>query len=78
MKIAVSIPDPLFERADGLAQRLGKSRSQLYREALSDYLDRRDPGSVTTALNEVVSELGDDDREWSGIAARDLLERSEW
>ena len=40
MKTAVSIPDQLYERAEALAQRLGKSRSQIYREALADYVAR--------------------------------------
>ncbi len=33
---AVSIPDDLFRRADELASRLGKSRSEIYREALAE------------------------------------------
>ena len=47
MKTAVSIPDDLFRRADELASRLGKSRSEIYREALADYVARREPGAVT-------------------------------
>jgi predicted DNA-binding protein len=58
MKTAVSIPDDLFERAEELARRLGKSRSQVYREALAEYLFRREPRSVTNALDELVEELG--------------------
>ena len=42
MKTAVSLPDELFERAEELAARLGKSRSQVYREALAEYLFRRE------------------------------------
>jgi antitoxin MazE6 len=78
MKTAVSIPDPLFERAEALAQRLGKTRSQVYREALADYVARREPDAVTSSLDEVVDELGGGTEEWSGEAARRLLERSEW
>jgi predicted transcriptional regulator len=48
MKTAVSIPDDLFRRADELASQLGKSRSELYREALADYVARRDPKAVTS------------------------------
>jgi len=33
MKTAIPIPDVLFQRADELAQRLGKSRSQVYQDA---------------------------------------------
>ncbi len=78
MKTAVSIPDDLFQRADELAGRLGKSRSQLYREALTDYVARRDPRAVTAALDELADELSRDHAEFRDEAARRLLERSEW
>ena len=38
MKTAISLPDDLFKSADALAGRLGVSRSQLYQEALAEYL----------------------------------------
>ena len=78
MKTAVSIPDALFEQADRLAHRLGKSRSQLYREALAEYLARRDSSEITAALNEVADELGDEDRRWIDATTREMLERTEW
>ncbi len=78
MKTAVSIPDDLFQRADELAHRLGKSRSQLYREALSDYLARRESRSVTKALDAVASEVGSTPDAWTAAAERAARERSEW
>ncbi len=78
MKTAVSIPDDLFRRADELANRLGKNRSELYREALSDYVARRDPRAVTAALNEIADELARDRTGFVVEAARRALERSEW
>ncbi len=78
MKTAVSIPDDLFRRADELATQLGKSRSELYREALADYVARRDPRAVTSALNEIADELARDRAGFVGEAARRSLERSEW
>jgi predicted transcriptional regulator len=74
MKAAISIPDDLFRRAEEMARTLGKSRSQLYREALAGYLMRRDPQSVTTALDQLVDELEPDP--WLDAAARRVLERS--
>jgi metal-responsive CopG/Arc/MetJ family transcriptional regulator len=53
MKTAISIPDPVFEAAERLARRLGKSRSQLYTEALQAFLDQRRDQSVTERLNEI-------------------------
>jgi metal-responsive CopG/Arc/MetJ family transcriptional regulator len=78
MKTAISIPDELFARAEELAQRLGKSRSQVYREALSEYLVRREPRSVTATLDELVGELPLEPDGWVTAAARRALERSEW
>jgi predicted transcriptional regulator len=78
MKTAISIPDDLFRRADELAGRLGKSRSEVYREALADYVARRDPGAVTRALDEIADELTAADDAFVTEAARQTLDRSEW
>lgn len=51
MKTAVSVPDELFEAAERQAQRTKKSRSQLYAEALAEYLARHAPDEVTEAGN---------------------------
>ena len=53
MKTAVSLPDPLFKAADQLARQLGKSRSQLYAEALREYLERHRDEDITRRLNEI-------------------------
>ena len=53
MKTAISLPDPLFEAAEQLARQLGKSRSQLYAEALREYLERRRDEDITRRLNEI-------------------------
>ena len=78
MKTAVSIPDRLFERAEALARRLGKSRSEVYREALAEYVARREPDAVTIALDKVVEDIGAGVDEWAAEAARRALEQSEW
>lgn len=39
MKVAISLPDPVFNAAELLAQELCASRSQLYAQALSAYLE---------------------------------------
>ena len=79
MKTAVSIPDALFAQVEELAQRLGKSRSQVYREALAEYVARREPGAVTAALNQVADDVARDGvDEWLAAAAHGTLGRSEW
>lgn len=53
MKVAISLPDPIFSAAEELAQELQVSRSQLYAQALADYLDKRHDPAVTDRLNAV-------------------------
>jgi metal-responsive CopG/Arc/MetJ family transcriptional regulator len=38
VKTAISIPDAVFEEAERLARRRGWSRSQLYANAVADYI----------------------------------------
>jgi metal-responsive CopG/Arc/MetJ family transcriptional regulator len=53
MKTAISIPDHLFDEAEKVAQRLGMSRSELYTNAVSEYLREHKGEKVTEKLNEV-------------------------
>jgi hypothetical protein len=54
MKTAISIPNPVFEAAEQLARRLGKSRSQLYTEAVAQYVEQHPSADVTKRLNEIL------------------------
>ncbi len=53
MKIAISLPDPIFEAAEHLAEEMRIPRSQLYAEALSSYLSTHGGAAITAKLNEV-------------------------
>ncbi len=53
MKIAISVPDRIFEAGEDLAQQLGLSRSQLYADALAAYLSTRGAQAVTARLDAV-------------------------
>lgn len=56
MKVAISIPDPVFAEAERLAQELHVPRSKLYAEAIAQYLERHGGSAVTAKLNAVYSE----------------------
>lgn len=56
MKTAISIPDDVFESADEVAQELGMSRSELYANAVAEYLAKHRAADVTAKLNEVYGE----------------------
>jgi hypothetical protein len=53
MKTAVSIPDPVFEAAEGVARRLGLSRSALYARAIDAFVQAHRGEGVTAALDAV-------------------------
>jgi metal-responsive CopG/Arc/MetJ family transcriptional regulator len=53
MKVAISLPDPVFSAAEKLAHRLRVSRSQLYARALEEYLCKRQDSLITEQLNAV-------------------------
>ncbi|MDX1571091.1 MAG: hypothetical protein R3200_11440 [Xanthomonadales bacterium] len=55
MKVAVSIPDEIFEEAEQLAERLGKSRSRLYAEAIAEHLKDHRFDGITERLDAVYS-----------------------
>ena len=78
MKTAVSLPDDVFRQAERLARQAKKSRSQLYGEALREYIARHSSDEVTEAMNRVVAEVGAERDPFAASAARRLLERSEW
>lgn len=78
MKTAISLPDALFERAERLAERLDKSRSELYREALAEFLARHDPDEITRAIDEVCEDVEPQPDRMVAEAARRVLEATEW
>ena len=78
MKVAVSLPDDLFEEAESLGRRLHKSRSELYRKALEDYLARHDVDRVREAIDRAVRDIGENEDAFARAAAARVLERSEW
>ncbi|MEM9462319.1 MAG: hypothetical protein AAGF11_49660 [Myxococcota bacterium] len=78
MKTAVSVPDELFEAAERQAKRTKKSRSQLYAEALAEYLARHAPEEVLEAMNAVVDQLHEPADPFVATASQRALRRSEW
>ena len=80
MKVAVSIPDPVYADADALAAKLNTSRSQLYTRALRAFIVQHDTDQITQALNDMIDEFGDDEENdaFRRAAARHVFERTEW
>src|SRR5687767_14927540 len=80
MKTAVSVPNDVFERADRLARSTGRSRSEVYSEALTEYLSRHAPDEVTETLDRVVAALGKDaaPNGFARQAAKRRLASNDW
>jgi hypothetical protein len=78
MKVAVSIPDPIFAEAEALAKQFGTSRSELYRRALGEFVSRHAADPVTRAMNEVVDAVGADLDEFGAEASRRVLKLVDW
>lgn len=78
MKVAISVPDPVFQAAEVLASNLNKSRSQLYAEALASYVSKHSAHDVTQRLNSVYDrESSKLDAAWV-VAQSRSLSRETW
>lgn len=53
VKTAISLPEPLFERADAFARQQNISRSQLFARAVEEFLRRHESQALLEALNRV-------------------------
>ena len=78
MKTAISVPDDVFQRAEALAQRERRSRSEIYSTAMREYIARHSTDDVTDALDRVVADVGDTTDPFVRTAAARVLAASDW
>ena len=78
MKTAISIPTPIFQAAEKYAKRTQKSRSQLFVEAMVEYLERHTPDEITRKMNEAIDAIDNADDAFVHQASYSVLEQSEW
>jgi metal-responsive CopG/Arc/MetJ family transcriptional regulator len=78
MKIAVSVPDDVFQEAEQLARRMKRSRSEVYSRALAEYVARHAPDRVTEAMDRAVIEIGEPTDHVVRAASGRILKRSDW
>jgi metal-responsive CopG/Arc/MetJ family transcriptional regulator len=78
VKVAISVPDPLFRDAEAVSRRLRVPRSQLYSRALEAFVRQHSDEEVTARLDAVVASLAPEDRaSWEGPAL-EVLRRERW
>jgi metal-responsive CopG/Arc/MetJ family transcriptional regulator len=78
MKTAISLPERIFREAERFARRFRKSRSQLYAEAIAEYLARHGSNDITESMNSVCDRLGTVEDKFSRQAARRIVSRESW
>lgn len=78
MRTSVTIPDHVFEGAERLSRSLNVSRSQLFAEAVRQYIGRHDPKFLTEEINRSLEGLDTSLEPDLAEAARRTLERVEW
>lgn len=57
MKVAVSVPDTVFDAAERMAKERRVPRSQVFSEALAEYVAKHSGSAVTARLNAVYDTL---------------------
>ena len=78
MKTAISVRDNLFERIEYYAKKHKLSRSQVFTEAVEEYLSKRDEQILIDQINAVCAEVDTSlDPFWKQAQAR-ILEKEEW
>jgi metal-responsive CopG/Arc/MetJ family transcriptional regulator len=78
MKTAVSIPNGIFKKAERLARRMKKSRSELFSNALAEYVARHAPDHVTELMDLACIELEAGTDPFVVAGSQRILERVEW
>lgn len=78
MKVAISVPDPLFRDAEAVSHRLRVPRSQLYSRALEAFVRQHSGEDVTARLDAVIARLAPEDREPSEGPGLEVLRREKW
>jgi hypothetical protein len=78
MKIAISLPDDLFAQAEQFAHAVGKPRSQVYADALVEYLARHSESSLTEQFDAVYRFQASDLPSGAMAAQRRVLGDEAW
>ena len=78
MKVAVSVPDAVFQAAERVSRRMRMSRSRLYAKAVEAYVRQHSEEDITEQLNKVYA--GDSARLDPALEAGSLevLRRERW
>ncbi len=78
MKVAVSIPDPLFDEAERVSERLRIPRSQLYSRALRAFVQQQSGEEITARMDAALERIGaSKEPGWDDLGL-EILRREKW
>jgi hypothetical protein len=78
MKVAISVPDPIYRAAEKAAKRLRVARSHFYSRAVAAYLKQTAMDDVTERLNAVYSEDAAAADVFLEAASKATFRRAKW
>ena len=77
VKTAISIDEQLFKRLEAMRKKLGLSRSELFAQAIREFLHRAETRTIIDAFNDVYADYEPDvrDEAFRSQASRLMAER---
>ncbi len=78
MKVAVSVPDTVFQAAERVSRRMRVSRSRLYANAVEAYVKQHSEEDITAQLNKVYAGNASTLDPVLEAASLELLQREKW
>ncbi|MCE9582789.1 MAG: ribbon-helix-helix domain-containing protein [Planctomycetes bacterium] len=78
MRTAITVPDDVLRRTDLLSRRTEKSRSQIFTEALREYLTRHVPCEVTETMDRVCAVVGEKSDRFVASTAHRTIAGCDW
>ena len=82
VKIAISMGEGLFQKADSLARHLHISRSELFSKAMSELIERRENRILLDSINRALEDAPLEEEEKQALGAMHRYQRklpgSEW
>ena len=78
MKVAVSLPDPVFRAAERVCRRMRVSRSRLYATAVDEFVRHHSDDDITERLDKVYAQTASKIDPAIEAASVEVLRREKW
>ncbi len=78
MKVAVSVPDPVFHAAERVSRRMRLSRSRFYAEAVEAFVKKHSQKEITAQLDKVYASSSAKVAPGIEAASLEVLRREGW